>query len=86
MTELIVAAISAGAGLILLRVFDKWNVDRNQKKLEARVSEIQKKQATLEGEQKQEDAQTKKEVDEITNEQNEKPDGRDLADWFNRRK
>jgi len=86
MTELIVAALGAGLGLIILRFFDKWNVDKNQKKLEDRVKENDKKQAHLEGEQAQEDKETGRKVDEIEKEQNDKPSGQSLSDWFNRRK
>lgn len=86
MTELIVAILGAAGAIIALRAFDKFNIDRNQKKLEARVKENDKKIAGLEGEQKQEDKETQRKVDEINKEQNDKPTGSDLADWFNRRK
>lgn len=86
MTELIVAVLGAAGAIIALRAFDKFNIDRNQKKLEARVKQNDKKIAGLEGEQKQEDKETKEQVDEITKEQNDKPSGQSLSDWFNRRK
>jgi len=86
MQELIVALVGAGLGVIILRTFTNWNVNKNQKKLENVVTENDKKQAHLEGEQAQEDKETKEKVDEITKEQNDKPTGSDLASWFNRRK
>lgn len=86
MTELIVAILGAGGAIFLLRLFDKYNIDKHQKKLEAKVKENDKKIARLEGEQTQEDKETERKVDEITNEQNDKPSGDNLADWFNRRK
>lgn len=86
MTELIVAVLGAGAGILILRLFDKANIDRNQKKLERKVSDNDKAQARLEGEQAQEDRETQNKVDEIEKEQNDSPTGSNLADWFNRRK
>lgn len=86
MTELIVAVLGAAGAIIALRAFDKFNINKQQKRLEDKVKENDKKQAGLEGEQRQEDAETQRKVDEITNEQNEKPTGGDLADWFNKRK
>ena len=86
MTELIVAVLGAGLGIIILRSFDKYNVNKHQKELDKKVSDNDKYQARLEGEQAQEDKQTKEKVDEITKEQNDKPTGNDLASWFQRRK
>lgn len=86
MQELIVALVGAGLGVIILRTFTNWNVNKNQKKLEDKVSDNDKKQAHLEGEQAQEDKETKEKVDAITDEQNTKLSGSSLADWFNRRK
>lgn len=86
MQELIVAVLGAGLGIIILRAFDKYNINKHQKELEKKVSDNDKNQARLEGEQAQEDKQTQEKVDEITKEQNDKPSGQSLADWFNRRK
>jgi 3-polyprenyl-4-hydroxybenzoate decarboxylase len=86
MTELIVAILGAAGAIVALRAFDKFNINKGQKKLEDKVKENDKKQAGLEGEQRQEDKETQRKVDEITKEQNDKPTGSDLSDWFNRRK
>lgn len=86
MTELIVAVLGAGGAILLLRLFDKANIDKNQKKLEQKVAENEKQIARLEGEQAQEDKDTQNKVDEIEKEQNDSPTGSNLADWFNRRK
>jgi hypothetical protein len=86
MTELIVAVLSAIAGLIGFRMFSNWSINRNQNKLEMTVRDFDKIEARLEGQQEQEDKETKEKVDEITKEQNDKPTGSKLADWFNRRK
>ena len=86
MTELIVAVLGAGGAILALRLFDKYNIDKNQKKLEKKVAENDKKIAGLEGEQRQEDKETQRKVDEIENEKNDKPSGSSLADWFEKRK
>jgi hypothetical protein len=86
MIELLAAVLGAGAGLLILRSVDKWNVSRHQDKLEMTARDFDKIQARLEGEQSQEDKETKRKVDEITKEQNDKPSGNSLAEWFNRRK
>lgn len=86
MTELIVAVLGAAGGLIILRLFDKYITDKHQQKLEARVKENDKKVAGLEGEQRQEDKETKEKVDEIEKQQNEKPSTDKLVDFFNSRK
>ena len=86
MQELIVAVLGAGLGIIILRSFDKYNINKHQKELEKKVSDNDKNQARLEGEQAQEDKQTQEKVNDIEKEKNEKPTGSNLADWFNRRK
>lgn len=86
MQDLIYAVLGVAGLLIGIKVFDNYNVGKNQKKLEDKVKENDKKQAGLEGEQRQEDKETKRKVDEITKEQNDKPNGQSLADWFNNRK
>ena len=86
MQELIVALVGAGLGVIILRVFTNWKVNKNQKKLEDKVTENDKKQAHLEGEQAQEDKETQEKVDDLEKQKNEKPTGSDLASWFSRRK
>lgn len=86
MQDLVIAVLGVAGLLIGIKVFDNFNVNRGQKKLEDKVKENDKKQAGLEGEQRQEDAETQRKVDEITNEQNDKPTGQSLTDWFNRRK
>lgn len=86
MQELIVAILGAAGAIIALRAFDKYNINKHQKKLEDKVKENDKEIAGLEGEQKQEDKETQRKVDEINKEQNDKPTGSDLSDWFNRRK
>lgn len=85
MTELIVAVLGAAGAIVALRAFDKFNIGRNQKKLETRVKENDKKIAGLEGEQKQEDKETKEKVDAIDKEKANNPTKSDLSDWFNRR-
>jgi len=86
MAELIVAILGAAAGIIILRLFDKRSVDSNQKKLEAEVAEKEKEVAGLEGEQKQEDKETAKKVEEIEKEQSKDLSGDSLADFFRDRK
>jgi len=86
MTELIVAVLGAGAGLIILRMFDKSSVDKNQKKLESEVVKIKEKVAGLEGEQKQEDAETQRKVDDIEKEKNTEQSSGSLVDFFGKRK
>lgn len=86
MQELIVAVIGAGVGVLILRFFDKRNVDAEQKKLESKVAANEEKVAGLEGEQKQEDKETAEKVNDIEKEKNDKPSGSSLADFFNRRK
>lgn len=86
MQDLVIAVLGVVGLLIGIKVFDNFNVSKGQKKLEDKVKESDKKQAGLEGEQRQEDKETKEKVDEITKEQNNKPTGNDLADWFNKRK
>lgn len=84
--DLIVAVLGAGAGILILRFFDKRNVAAQQKRLESKVAANDKKIAGLEGEQKQEDSETQRKVDDIEKEKNDKPSGSSLADWFNNRK
>lgn len=86
MQDLIYAALGVVAILIGVKAFDNFNVNRNQKNLEKKVSDNDKKQAGLEGEQRQEDKETQRRVDEIEKEKNDKPSGGSLADWFNNRK
>lgn len=86
MQDLVIAVLGVAGLLIGIKVFDNFNVNRGQKKLEDKVKENDKKQAGLEGEQRQEDKETQRKVDEITKEQNDKPSGQSLADWFNNRK
>lgn len=86
MDQIIVALLGVIGLLFAYRGFDKWNIDRNQNKLEKKVSDNDKTQAGLEGEQRQEDKETKRKVDEIDKEKANNPNGSDLADWFNRRK
>jgi hypothetical protein len=86
MNELIVAVLGAGVGVLILRFFDKRNVDAEQKKLESKVAKNEKVIAGLEGEQKQEDSETQRKVDDIENEKNNKPSGTSLSDWFSNRK
>jgi xanthosine utilization system XapX-like protein len=86
MQDLVIAVLGVAGILIGIKVFDNINVNRNQKKLEDKVKKNDKKIAGLEGEQRQEDKETQRKVDEINKEQNDKPEGKDLADWFNRRK
>ena len=86
MQELIVALVGAGLGVIVLRFFTNRSVDQGQKKLEVSKRDFDKIQAKLEGQQEQEDKETKEKVDEITKEQNTKPTGSSLADWFSKRK
>ena len=86
MQELIVALVGAGLGVIILRFFTNRSVDQGQKKLELSSRDFDKIQSKLEGQQEQEDKETKEKVDEITKEQNTKPSGSDLASWFSKRK
>lgn len=87
MIEVIVALLGAGAGLLLLSTYDKWTVRRGQEKLEVSSRDFAKIQAKLEGEQAQEDKETKEKVNEITKEQANKPTTLgSLSDWFNKRK
>lgn len=86
MEQLIIAILGAAGALIVFRQFDKGRVSRKQTELDKKVKESDKTQARLEGEQAQEDKETQRKVDEITDEQNNKPTGSNLADWFNRRK
>lgn len=86
MQELIIGIICAFGGIVLIRTFDRFNVNKGQKKLESKVKENDKKIAGIEGEQRQEDKETQRKVDEINKEQNDKPSGQSLSDWFNRRK
>jgi 3-polyprenyl-4-hydroxybenzoate decarboxylase len=86
MTELIVAILGAGGAILALRLFDKHNINKQQERLEKKVVENDKKIARLEGEQAQEDKQTKEKVDEIDREKNDKPSSSDLSAWFNRRR
>jgi xanthosine utilization system XapX-like protein len=86
MQDLVIAVLGVAGILIGIKVFDNINVNRNQKKLEDKVKKNDKKIAGLEGEQRQEDKETQRKVDEINKEQNDKPTGNDLADWFNKRK
>jgi hypothetical protein len=83
----LVIAVLGGVGLLIgIKLFDKYNINKHQKILDKKVSDNDKVQAGLEGEQRQEDKETQRKVDEITKEQNDKPTGNDLASWFNRRK
>lgn len=84
--QVIVAVVGAGAGLFLLHLFDKYNVDKNQTKLEKTVADIKQKQANIESAQDQEDKQSQEKVDEINKEETDKPTGSNLADWFDKRK
>lgn len=86
MQDLVYAVLGVIGLVIGIKVFDNFNVGRGQKKLESKVKENDKKIAGLEGEQRQEDKETQRRVDEITEEQNDKPTGDSLADWFNKRK
>ena len=86
MIELLVALLGAGGALILLRLFDKQSIDKHQKKLEKEVSDIKAKQARLEGEQAQEDKETKEKIDAIDKEKNEELVGDRLVDFFRNRK
>jgi 3-polyprenyl-4-hydroxybenzoate decarboxylase len=86
MTELIVAVLGACGALVCLRLFDKARINKGQEKLNSKIKESDKTQARLEGEQAQEDKETQRKVDEITKEQNKKPTGQSLSDWFNSRK
>jgi septal ring-binding cell division protein DamX len=86
MQDLVIAVLGVAGLLIGIKLFDNFNVTKGQKKLEDKVKENDKKQAGLEGEQRQEDKETQRKVDEITKEQNDKPSGQSLADWFNNRK
>ena len=86
MQDLVYAVLGVIGLVIGIKVFDNFNVGRGQKKLESKIKENHKKIAGLEGEQRQEDKETQRRVDEITKEQNDKPTGSDLSDWFNRRK
>lgn len=86
MTELIVALVGAGLGVVILRFFTNRSVDQGQKKLELSSRDFDKIQAKLEGQQEQEDKVTKEKVDEITKEQNTKPSTGNLVDWFRNRK
>lgn len=86
MQDLVIALLGVAGLLIGIKVFDNYNVGKNQKKLELSSRDFDKIQAGLEGEQRQEDKETQRKVDEITKDQNDKPTGGDLADWFNKRK
>lgn len=86
MQDLVLAVLGVAGLLIGIKVFDNYNVGKNQKKLEDKVKESDKKQAQLEGEQRQEDKETKEKVDAIDKEQNDKLSGDNLASWFRRRK
>ena len=86
MQELIIAVLGVAGLLIGIKLFDNYNIDKNQKKLENKVKENDKKIAGLEGEQRQEDKETQRKVDEITKEQNTKQSSSSLVDWFRSRK
>jgi len=86
MIEVVVALLGAGAGLLILRFFENWNIKKGQQKLDVTSRDFDKIEARLEGEQAQEDKETKEKVNEITKEQNNKLTGSDLSNWFNRRK
>lgn len=86
MQDLVIAVLGVAGLLIGIKAFDNYNVNKHQKQLEKKVSDNDKKQAGLEGEQRQEDKETKRKVNDITKEQNSTPTKSDLADWFNRRK
>lgn len=85
MQELIIAILGAAGAIIALRAFDKYNLDKQQKRLEQKVGELEKKQAHLEGEQAQEDKETQQKVDEIEKEKNTKRSRESLVDWFQKR-
>ncbi|WP_196301506.1 hypothetical protein, partial [Streptococcus pneumoniae] len=72
--------------VVILRFFTNRSVDQGQKKLELSSRDFDKIQAKLEGQQEQEDKETKEKVDEITKEQNTKPSTGNLVDWFRNRK
>lgn len=86
MQELIIAIVCTFGGILAIKAFDNYNITKNQKKLEDKVKESDKAQARLEGQQEQEDKETQRRVDEITEEQNNKPNSSSLTDWFTRRK
>lgn len=86
MQELLIAVLGAGGLIIALRTFDKYNVGRQQKKLELSSRDFAKIEATLRGEQKQEDKETKEKVDEIEQEKNTKQSADSLVDFFRKRK
>lgn len=86
MQELIVAVLGAGLGVIILRFFDKKNIDAQQKRLASKVAEKEKEIAGIEGEQRQEDKETGKKVDEIEKEQSKDLSGDSLVDFFRNRK
>ena len=71
MQDLVIGILGVIGLLIGIKVFDNFNVSRGQKKLDAKVKENDKKVAGIEGEQHQEDRETQRRVDEITEEQNE---------------
>lgn len=86
MQELLIAVLGAGGLIIALRTFDKSNVGRQQKKLELSSRDFAKIEATLRGEQKQEDKETMEKVDEIEQEKNTKQSADSLVDFFRKRK
>lgn len=86
MQELIYAVLGVAGLIIGIKVFDNYNISNNQKKLELSSRDFDKIEASLRGEQKQEDKETKQKVDEIEREKNNKPSNSSLADWFSRRK
>jgi hypothetical protein len=87
MLEKLTIGLGAGiVGLLLMRFAGGYFINKGQKELEKKVSDNDKKQAHLEGEQAQEDKETKEKVDAIEKEKNTKLSGSSLADWFNNRK
>lgn len=84
--KIVIGLGAAGLGLVLMRYLGTAFLDAGQKKLEKKVSDNDKKQAHLEGEQAQEDKETKEKVDAIEKEQSKDLSSDSLVDFFRNRK
>lgn len=84
--DILVAILSAVAGLFIYQALGKKSADRGQIELETKVTQLEDKTKDLEAGIAKNEKETQGKVDEITKEQSKPLDSKQLAEWFSRRK
>jgi hypothetical protein len=86
MIEIVVALLSAVAGLFAYRAFTKSSADKGQQQLEMLLKPLREEAKQLEEHNARIKREKQEKIDAITKEQEKNPTASDLADFFNNRK